>query len=80
MASILSTKQRELIVDWRHNQGKVVDECAQLAACSQQTVYGILSLYHDHGIIHFGTRAAKGAVVSVGWCLESAGGTRWKHM
>ncbi|KAF7341824.1 Transposase domain-containing protein [Mycena sanguinolenta] len=45
----LAPQLRERIVAWRYEQRKPVDEIAELAGCSESTVYEILRNYRDFG-------------------------------
>ncbi|KAI0338969.1 hypothetical protein BDW22DRAFT_1297215, partial [Trametopsis cervina] len=47
----LSTEMRQRILSWRHESGLPVAEIAQLACCSERTVYKILHLYREYGTV-----------------------------
>ncbi|KAJ7229587.1 hypothetical protein C8J57DRAFT_1011829, partial [Mycena rebaudengoi] len=47
--SQLSDQLRSRIVVWRYEQQKSATEIAELAGCSESTVYNILRLHRDYG-------------------------------
>ncbi|KAG1884164.1 hypothetical protein F4604DRAFT_1920011 [Suillus subluteus] len=49
MAPHLSPQLRERIVAWRYEHGKSAREIAELADCSERTIYDILRLHRDFG-------------------------------
>ncbi|KDQ33458.1 hypothetical protein PLEOSDRAFT_22132, partial [Pleurotus ostreatus PC15] len=51
MAPHLSKDLHEHILVWRYEQKKEVEEIAQLAGCSRSTVYSVLQLDRDYGIV-----------------------------
>ncbi|KAG2352817.1 hypothetical protein BDR07DRAFT_1343546, partial [Suillus spraguei] len=45
----LTEQVRERIIIWRFQQQKTIAEIAQLAGCSQRSIYKILTLHRDFG-------------------------------
>lgn len=52
MAPYLSQETRERIVVWKHEQHKTAPEIAELAGCSQSTVYAVLAFERDYGVVN----------------------------
>jgi transposase len=48
----LTTEMRERIVVWHSELGISPSEIAELAGCSERTVYDVLGLYRDYGVVH----------------------------
>lgn len=49
MSPHLTEQVRERIIIWRFQQQKTIAEIAQLAGCSQRSIYKILTLHRDFG-------------------------------
>ncbi|KJA18808.1 hypothetical protein HYPSUDRAFT_125385, partial [Hypholoma sublateritium FD-334 SS-4] len=49
MAPPITPEIRQRILSWHHNDGMSAREIASLAACSERTVYYILSFDRDYG-------------------------------
>ena len=45
----LSEQLREHIIAWRFTDGKEVSEIAQLAGCSERSIYNVLHMYREYG-------------------------------
>ncbi|KAF8056090.1 hypothetical protein FPV67DRAFT_1380323, partial [Lyophyllum atratum] len=51
MAPVVSHEMRVCIVRWRNTDGKPVAQIAELANCSERTVYNILAYHRDFNVV-----------------------------
>jgi len=47
--SQISQQLRDRIITWRYGDGKLIREIADLAGCTERSVYNILWYYREHG-------------------------------
>ncbi|KAJ7794494.1 hypothetical protein B0H14DRAFT_2392534 [Mycena olivaceomarginata] len=58
----LAPQLRERIVVWRYKEGKPAAEIAELAGCSERTVYSVLRNHRDFGQTNQSICSASGII------------------